>query len=272
MPDWQDKFLTYKDLKQLINPKDGDNPPAKRPRLSDGGDSFAPENNEEADVAKEDGDFVWLLEENIKKFNNFFVDKEEEYVIKWKELQGRVANAKVSNEDLTEVGREIVDFHGEMVLLVNYSTLNYTGLVKIVKKYDKRTGAFLRMPFIQRVLQQPFFSTDLLNKLVKECEMMHEQLFPKNDSSGSPEEMNVEEGCASTISTDNRDSLLKVPKEHSEMEHMESTYVRLTLSALRILMEIRSGSSTVNEFSLPPLHNSVAEDLKNIAIIEQTAK
>lgn len=43
------------------------------------------------------------------------------------ELQDRVERAKVSNEDLTELGREIVDFHGEMVLLVNYSTLNYTG-------------------------------------------------------------------------------------------------------------------------------------------------
>ncbi|KAF3447121.1 hypothetical protein FNV43_RR12301 [Rhamnella rubrinervis] len=275
LPDWRDKFLSYKDLKQqlkLIHPKDRDNCPAKRPRLSDGGDSVAPENNEEAEVAKEVSDFVRLLEEEIEKFNAFFVDKEEEYVIKWKELQDRVAKAKVSNEDLTEVGREIVDFHGEMVLLVNYSTLNYTGLVKIMKKYDKRTGALLRMPFIQRVLQQPFFSTDLLNKLVKECEMMHEQLFPKNDSSGSPKATNVEEGRDSTITTDNRDSLLKVPKELSEIEHMESTYVKLTLSALRTLKEIRSGSSTVNEFSLPPLHNNAAEDLKNIPIIEQTAK
>lgn len=141
-----------------------------------------------------------------------------------------------------------------------------------MKKYCKRTGALLRMPFIQSVLQQPFFSTDLLNKLVKECEMMHEQLFPKNDSSGFPEATNVEEGCDSTITNDNQDSQIKVPKELSEIEHMESTYVKLTLSALRILKEIRSGSSTVNEYSLPPLHNNTAEDLKSIPIIEQTAK
>lgn len=87
LPDWRDKFLSYKDLKQqlkLIYPKDGDNPAPKRPRLSDGGDSVAPENNEEAEVAKEVNDFVRLLEEEIEKFNAFFVDKEEEYVIKWK--------------------------------------------------------------------------------------------------------------------------------------------------------------------------------------------
>lgn len=42
-------------------------------------------------------------------------------------LQERVAEANDSNEELMQVGREIVDFHGEMVLLENYSALNYTG-------------------------------------------------------------------------------------------------------------------------------------------------
>ncbi|KAH7524660.1 hypothetical protein FEM48_Zijuj06G0143100 [Ziziphus jujuba var. spinosa] len=286
LPDWRDKFLSYKDLKKqlkLIYPKDaGDNkpPPPKKTKLSDtgngvggGGDSVEAEINEEGgEVTKEVSDFVRLLEEEIEKFNGFFVDQEEEYVIKWKELQDRVAKAKVLNEDLTDVGREIVDFHGEMVLLVNYSTLNYTGLVKIMKKYDKRTGALMRMPFIQRVLQQPFFSTDLLNKLVKECEMMHDHLFPKNDTPNSPKATTVGEGCDSTVTNDNGERPLKVPKELAEIENMESTYVKLTLSALRVLKEIRSGSSTVNEFSLPPLQGNAADDLKNIPVIEQTAK
>ncbi|KAG6476466.1 hypothetical protein ZIOFF_065708 [Zingiber officinale] len=33
------------------------------------------------------------------------------------------------------------------------------GLVKILKKYDKRTGALIRQPFIEKVPQQPFFTT-----------------------------------------------------------------------------------------------------------------
>ncbi|KAJ0785283.1 putative SPX domain-containing protein [Helianthus annuus] len=74
--------------------------------------------------------------------------------------------------------KKIVDFHGEMVLLENYSAHNYTGIVKILKKYDKRTGALLRLPFIQKVLQQPFFTTDLLYKLVKEVETMLDHHFP----------------------------------------------------------------------------------------------
>ena len=40
------------------------------------------------------------------------------------------------------------------VLLENYSNLNYTGLIKILKKHDKRTGLLLRHPFITTVLRQ----------------------------------------------------------------------------------------------------------------------
>lgn len=43
------------------------------------------------------------------------------------ELQDRVVRAKESNEELMKIRKEIVDFHGEMVLLENYSALNYTG-------------------------------------------------------------------------------------------------------------------------------------------------
>ena len=43
------------------------------------------------------------------------------------ELQDRVKKAKELNEELMDKGREIVDLHGEIVLLENYSALNYTG-------------------------------------------------------------------------------------------------------------------------------------------------
>ncbi|KAK6158315.1 hypothetical protein DH2020_005629 [Rehmannia glutinosa] len=51
---------------------------------------------------------------------------------------------------MAKIRKEIVNFHGEMVLLMNYSNVNYTGLAKILKKYDKRTGRVLRLPVIQK--------------------------------------------------------------------------------------------------------------------------
>ncbi|GMJ15865.1 ARABIDOPSIS THALIANA SPX DOMAIN GENE 2, SPX domain gene 2 [Hibiscus trionum] len=272
LPDWRDQFLPYKDLKKqlkLIYPKDGnDKQPNKRSRWdsTDGGDGGF---KEEGEVTKEVMDFVLLLEAEVEKFNAFFVEKEEDYVIKWRELQDKAEKAKASDGELIEVGREIVDFHGEMVLLENYSALNYTGLVKIIKKYDKRSGALVRLPFIQKVLQQPFYRTDVLNKLVKECEMVLERLFTMHEPSASPEatyekQTNNTE-CQSNTSCRSNESSLKVPKELAEIKDMENMYMKQTLSALHVLKEIRSGSSTVSMFSLPPLQN-------HVTVLEQAAK
>ncbi|CAD6251489.1 unnamed protein product [Miscanthus lutarioriparius] len=46
-----------------------------------------------------------------------------------------------------------------------------------------RTGALIRLPFIQNVMQEPFYATDVLYKLVKECEEMLDQLLPRNQRS-----------------------------------------------------------------------------------------
>lgn len=145
------------------------------------------------------------------------------------------------------------------------------GLVKILKKYDKRTGALLRLPFIQRVLQQPFFTTDLLYKLVKECESLIDRLFPIIDTSCIASEADGNE--TSTSCTNKNEGLLRAPKELTEIEYIESLYMKSTISALRALKEIRSKSSTVSAFSLPPLQISGPEDTWNkIPILEQAAK
>ncbi|XP_057523394.1 SPX domain-containing protein 1-like [Amaranthus tricolor] len=274
LPDWRDKFLSYKDLKKqlkLIYPINGDHDsskPLKRPKLTT-------EDQNSDSVLNEVNNFIALLEAEIDKFNTFVVEKEEEYVIRWKELQDRLAEARHSNEELMRVGREVVDFHGEMVLLENYSALNYTGLVKILKKYDKRSGSLIRLPFIQKVLQEPFYTNDTISKLVKECEATLDRLFSQNE----PQDSSLKtvtisnEASASDAGNGSKESLL-TDKDLPEIEHMENMYMKLTLSALRALKEIRSGSSTVNAFSLPPLDSSTLEDetWKKIPFIEQAAK
>ncbi|CAN7116290.1 unnamed protein product [Brassica rapa subsp. narinosa] len=261
LPEWQDKFLSYKELKKklkLLEPRGGvENRPNKRSRS-------------DTDPTKEELDFIRLLEEELDKFNSFFVEKEEEYIIRLKELKDQVAKANNSNEEMISIKRDIVDFHGEMVLLMNYSALNYTGLAKILKKYDKRTGALIRLPFIQKVLQEPFFTTDLLNTFVKECEAMLDRLFPSNKNRNLDEDKSEP-----TTSETNGSDLLRLPKDLSEIEYMESLYMKSTVSALRVLKEIRSGSSTVSVFSLPPLQASGLEDdswKTKVGALEQVAE
>ncbi|KAL8497995.1 hypothetical protein ACS0TY_021368 [Phlomoides rotata] len=272
LPEWRDKFLSYKELKKhlkLIEPKPqaGDEERALKRRKID---------VEREAMSEEEVYFVELLEDELEKFNAFFVEKEEEYIIRLKlkqvnttyaskltctwgvqELQDSVARAKDRNDEMIKIRKEIVDFHGEMVLLENYSALNYTGLVKILKKYDKRTGAVLRLPFIQKVLQQPFFTTELLYKLVKECERMLDQMFPIKEAP----------------SVDKNEASTKECEEVAEIEYMKSLHMKSTLAALRVLKEIRSGSSTVSAFSLPPLQiNGLEEPWNKIPLPEQLAK
>nr|ADQ85982.1 SPX domain-containing protein 2 [Phaseolus vulgaris] len=272
LPEWRDKFLSYKELKKKLKqfdpPAAADYRPGKRLK-PDAAAATA------TDMSKEETDFRNLLENELDKFNTFFVEKEEEYIIRLKELQDRVAKVKDYSEEMMKIRKEIVDFHGVMVLLENYSALNYTGLVKILKKYDKRTGALIRLPFIQKVLQQPFFTTDLLYKLVKECETMLDRLFPENDPPPvSGDTTPQAEGCdPSTSTTTKSDSGLLIPKELAEIEYVESLYMKSTVSALHVLQEIRSGSSTVSMFSLPPLKVSGSEETwKKIPVLKQAAK
>lgn len=276
LPEWRDKFLSYKDLKKqlkLIYPKDGDKPPSKRLK-SDASDPDSGAVGGGGDVTKEVIDFVRLLEDEMEKLNSFIVEKEEDSVIKWKELQDGVAEARDSKEELMRIGREIVDLHGEMILLENYSALNYTGLVKILKKYDKRSGALLRVPFIRKVTQQPFFTTHVLNKLVKECEATLDSMFTRPATTvaaaSSEAESRDQSSCEATTVEERS---FKVPNELNDIENMESMYMKQTLSALRVLKEIRSGSSTVNMFSLPPLPSqSMEDDWKKVSVVEQAAK
>ena len=113
-----------------------------------------------------------------------------------------------------------------------------SGLVKILKKYDKRTGALIRQPFIEKVLQQPFFTTDLLYKLVKECVAMLDHLFPSNNLSISAE-CDGQNGVPKPAQSGGR-----VP-ELEEIKYMQSLYMKSTVAALRSLKQIRSKSSTV---------------------------
>lgn len=62
-------------------------------------------------------------------------------------------------------------------------------------------------------------------------------------------------------------------KGWKELAETDSLYMKGAVSALRALMDIRSGSSTVSMFSLPPLQINVLEDCCNrIHLLEQVAK
>ncbi|KAL6965048.1 SPX domain-containing protein 3 [Sarracenia purpurea var. burkii] len=237
LPEWRDKFLSYKDLKKLVNLISSPPPPTM---MSGSG---SPEFGK-----VEEAEFVCLLNNEIEKLNSFFMEQEEDFVIRHKELKQRVQRV-IDNwgpngsqpsemdykEEMGRIRKNIVNFHGEMVLLMNYSNVNYTGLAKILKKYDKRTGGLLRLPFIQTVLQQPFFTTDLISKLVKECETTIGTVFRASKEEERGEKRSIR-------------------GEREAIKASGEGIFRNTVAALLTMQEIRRGSSTYSHFSLPPLN------------------
>lgn len=221
LPEWRSSFLSYKELKKLVR--------------------HVSASSEEAEA-----DFVRLLDEELDKLNAFFIEKEEDFVIRQSELHerirfvvaeyGQVGEAEYAAE-MGRVRKDIVDLHGEMVLLENYSSINYTGLAKILKKYDKRTGRLLRLPFIERVLKEPFFTTDLVSRLVKQCEGAMDAVFP---AAAPPEDRAAAGGGGGGGGGE-------------AAAAAEQSIFRSTVAALATMRELRKGSSTYSHFSLPPL-------------------
>ncbi|KAI3743631.1 hypothetical protein L1987_61341 [Smallanthus sonchifolius] len=269
LPDWRDEFLYYKDLKkQLKRIYSGDGGSNKRMKLISGDkvDSVADE--------KEIDTFVTLCQEQIDKFNNFVLDKQEWYIIIIEVLEGNLVAAKDSNQELMKVGRDLADLHGEIILVLNYIALNYIGLVKILKKHDKLSGALLRVPFIQKVLNEPFYDTNTLNGLVKKCETMLVRIFSIDKQRLSSTSTSTGEKEDELSNEHKEDCFIKVPEELVDIKSMKNTYMKRTLLAIEILKEIRSRSSTVSMFSLPPIQQSrkMEEVWKKNPTVEEVAK
>jgi len=115
----------------------------------------------------------WGAQE-LSKFNEFFMEKEEELVMMDRALGERAAALGADPEApaalLAGTCTALAKFHGELVLLEHWCSLNYAALVKILKKHDKRSCLSLRLPILVAVLRQPFYSTEVLSQLVRTAE------------------------------------------------------------------------------------------------------
>lgn len=259
LPEWRDKYLCYKPLKKLLKhiPSSADhNPPPPPPPAP----AAATELQEW---------FIRILNEELDKFNDFYVDKEEDFIIRFQELKERIERVKEKSgengvlatndefsEEMMSIRKDFVSIHGEMVLLKNYSSLNFAALVKILKKYDKRTGGLLRLPFTQVALHQPIFTTEPLTRLVQECEANLDVLFPLEaevvESAAAPAEgpMGATSSDASNVFPD---TTIPPGEENGDI-------YRSTLAAIRAIQGLKKASSTYNPLSFSSLSGNQDND------------
>lgn len=140
-----------------------------------------------------------------------------------------------------------------MKFLKPYVLPTSIGLVKILKKYDKRTGELLQLPFTQHALHQPFFTTEPLTRLVRDCEANLELLFPLEA-----------EVVQSTTSTTTQDERNPTPNEttnilmeaSSSLGEETGDIYRSTLAAIRTIQGLKKASSTHNPLSFASMFGS----------------
>ncbi|CAA0813569.1 SPX domain-containing protein 3 [Striga hermonthica] len=72
-PEWREKFLTYKELKKLVK------------SISTGSGTLNKSSDYvEAETINAEAKFTCLLNHEIEKFNAFFVEQEEDFIIRHK--------------------------------------------------------------------------------------------------------------------------------------------------------------------------------------------
>lgn len=161
VPELQELFTAYKQLKKHLKRLPEKNALA--------GGAAAISEAEARALGATEADFVAALSADVARFNDMFLEREEDAVIRLRSLEDD-AVASATAADLKDVYRRFVDFHGEMLLLVHWSILAYTGMVKILKKHHKRTGLLVRAPHLDNLAGQPFCSTELMSELVRKAE------------------------------------------------------------------------------------------------------
>jgi SPX domain protein involved in polyphosphate accumulation len=111
-------------------------------------------------LTEEETEFVQALSDTLNQLNDIYIEKEETSVIRVERLESELSTATTA-EQLNELHKQFVDFHGEVLLLVHWSILAYTATVKILKKHHKRTGLLVKAPQLGNLLSQPFCSTEV---------------------------------------------------------------------------------------------------------------
>lgn len=150
-------------------------------------------------------EFVRLLKEDVARINSYFMEQEEDCVIKLQDLQDRCESmqrtAESSGTRLGEDGEklrsEFVDLHGELVLLLHWSIVNYAGILKILKKHDKLLGGDAQKSFMGSLLLQPFTSTESINRLVGTAEDFVRRRSAADYSSNSVDGVSGTDNCCS---------------------------------------------------------------------------
>lgn len=188
--EWRPMFMCYKTLKKRIVSHANDDAESKGLDEPDNEEiHFDPDSNpvQRVDVSRDVGvaetrnsDFFTFFRKEVDKVNDFFLDKQEDYIIEHYQLSAKlfelIQPGAATRTEINSLTHRLINFHAQLVLLENFSTVNYTGFRKILKKYDKKTGLTLCKFYLKTVLVTPFFLSDTVRQIINKTESQLAQL------------------------------------------------------------------------------------------------
>jgi len=129
--------------------------------------------------------FTERLDVEVEKINDFYMDRIEEGVIilhaMTQQVDSLIAANSAETAHISAIQRALVSYHFNLLMLQNYVALNFSGIVKILKKLDKKLGTAHRKAYLGSIVELPFYNCTALGQVVEDTE----SLFAKLDSAMS---------------------------------------------------------------------------------------
>eukprot|EP00999_Lentomonas_sp_LEN2_P000126 NODE_111_length_2275_cov_88.543296_g88_i0.p1 GENE.NODE_111_length_2275_cov_88.543296_g88_i0~~NODE_111_length_2275_cov_88.543296_g88_i0.p1 ORF type:complete len:706 (+),score=76.96 NODE_111_length_2275_cov_88.543296_g88_i0:90-2207(+) len=180
VPGWELYYLNYKQLKGNIKRVQA------AQRLERGEDILqlskgTPFDPPISSVLEEKDFFTRSLMTQIDKINDFYLSKETELVHTYSdnfEMLLRHLLSRPENISLTlDECKEFFEFAQQVDNLRKYTVLNYIGVLKICKKFDKKTSFELKPRVSRLLIRQPFYTSTILAALFTEVQCQCAQLI-----------------------------------------------------------------------------------------------
>lgn len=234
------EFLKYKQMKKLLK---------KAAELKEEGDDVGMRG-----VEKE---FINVLYSDVDRINSYFMEVEEDCVIKLqclrdsyeeergKKVKGMSEEAWLSSPDMRKIRSQFIDLHGELVLLLHWSIVNYAGILKILKKHDKLLGGHAQKDLVGSILRQPFVSTGGITKLAQSAEVYVKEV------GAARTEQEVEKADDSMRRNDSISLLMDEAKAWAEETGGNAILIEKTRAALDMLKQLQSTAHSPSTFVGP---------------------
>lgn len=92
-----------------------------------------------------------------------------------------IRGASFSKLARSRIKKALLEYYRSLELLKTYRTLNYQAFIKILKKFDKRTGRKISLEYLEEIKKHPFYSSPALDSLIKDVEDIYQYVFTNGD-------------------------------------------------------------------------------------------